>query len=298
MYEFKELAKNVYAFVQPPLVMYSSAGVIIGERDVTVIDSLINQPLAEALREEIGKLTDRPVKLLINTHSHADHVYTNHLFSTAPTLCSSRCREKTGEFMAKQAAHDEAFARLFSEVSFSGGRYTLQDMTFDGGMSIYSGGMEVRLIELGPGHSESDVVAFLPDAGIVFCGDIFMNGLPPMPMEGHLTSTIANLKRVEGLGADTFVPGHGDIGGRGDVSSQRSMLERLAGQALDCYRRGMSYDEAVGSFEGGDIPVDFARPSVLSGYCEWSGKIPPSSLESNTDHMQVMRQVASRLLQK
>jgi len=70
MYEFKELAKNVYAFVQPALIWHATAGVIVGDRDVTVVDSLTNEAMTRSLLEEIRKVTDKPVRLLINTQTH------------------------------------------------------------------------------------------------------------------------------------------------------------------------------------------------------------------------------------
>jgi glyoxylase-like metal-dependent hydrolase (beta-lactamase superfamily II) len=69
MPEFRKLAEDVYAFLQPPLVWYSSAGVIIGDRDVIVVDSLNNVAMTQSLRAEIRRVTDKPIRFLINTHS-------------------------------------------------------------------------------------------------------------------------------------------------------------------------------------------------------------------------------------
>ena len=73
MAEFRQLARDVYVFLQPPLIWYSSAGVIVGDRDVIVVDSLTNAAMAERLRAEIRRVTDNPIRFLVNTHSHADH---------------------------------------------------------------------------------------------------------------------------------------------------------------------------------------------------------------------------------
>jgi len=297
MYEFKELARNVYAFIQPALIWYSNAGVIVGDRDVIVIDSLTNEAMTRALQEEIRRVTDKPVGLLINTHPHADHVYTNHLFPSATVLCSERGREKTREFQLNQALHDKAFTRLFQDVDFAGGRYTLQDMTFTGVLSIYENEREVCVIELGPGHSESDVVIHLPKEGIVFCGDLFMNGLPPMPSEGHATHTIASMRKLEEMGAETYIPGHGNPGTRTEVSEQRALLESLIIQSRQCFEQGLNYDEAMETFKGNSLSVEFALPTILSSYCEWAGKMPVSRNQTDTNHMQVLNAVASRAKQ-
>jgi glyoxylase-like metal-dependent hydrolase (beta-lactamase superfamily II) len=295
MHEFRKLAENVYVFVQPALIWYSTAGVIVGERDIVVIDSLTTEAMTQSLLEEIRKLSDKPIKHLINTHSHADHVYTNHLFPSATVVCSVRGKEKTREFQLQQALHDEAFTRLFPNIDFSGGRYTLQDMTFTGVLSIYQNEREIRLMELGPGHSESDVIVYLPKESIVFCGDLFMNGLPPMPSEGHVAATIASIKVLEELGAETYVAGHGNPGTRTDVAAQRILLESLSRQARQGFDRGLSYDETMETFVGGPFPAEFARPTVLSSYCEWAGRIPSSRNRANTNHLQVLSDVARRV---
>jgi len=95
MTEFRKLAQDVYVFLQPPLICYSSAGVIIGDRDVIVVDSLTNATMTESLLAEIRRVTDKPVRFLINTHSHMDHVYTNHLFPEAIVISTHRGREET-----------------------------------------------------------------------------------------------------------------------------------------------------------------------------------------------------------
>src|SRR5512143_475668 len=181
MPEFRKLVKDVYAFLQPPLICYSSAGVIVGDRDVIVVDSLTNAAMTESLKTEIRRVTDNPIRFLINTHSHLDHVYTNHLFPEATVVCTDKAREQTKANQKVQDKHDAFFARNFSDVDFRGGRYMPLDMSFSGSLSFYQGAREVRVLELGVGHSESDVVVHLSGEKIVFCGDVFMNGMPPMP---------------------------------------------------------------------------------------------------------------------
>src|SRR5512139_2396291 len=121
MPEFRKLAKDVYAFLQPPLIWYSSAGVIVGDGDVIVVDSLTNAAMAERLRAEIRRVTDKPIRFLVNTHSHADHVYTNHLFPEATVLSTYRGREKTAANQQAQAKHEALFAKLFPDVDLRGG---------------------------------------------------------------------------------------------------------------------------------------------------------------------------------
>jgi glyoxylase-like metal-dependent hydrolase (beta-lactamase superfamily II) len=121
-------------FVQPALIWRSTAGVIVRDWDVVVVDSLFGKAMTRSLIEEIQNITDDPVRLLINTPAHAEHVYTNHLFLSSTGVCSLRGREKLrGEFRLQQALHHESCARLFPDMVFSGGRSMMQYMIFTGG---------------------------------------------------------------------------------------------------------------------------------------------------------------------
>lgn len=293
MAEFRKLAQDVYAFLQPPLICYSSAGVIIGNREVIVVDSLTNAAMAESLRAEICRVTDKPIRFLINTHSHFDHVYTNHFFPEATVISSHRGREETEANRKVQNQHDAFLPKLFPDVDLRGGRYTPQDMSFSGSLTLYQEGREIRVLELGVGHSESDVVVHLPGEKIVFCGDVFLNGVPPLPGEGHVSQTIAHYHAIEALEADLYVAGHGDPGTLADVRAQRIQLEHQVQFARQCYDQGISYDEALAAFADDGIPLDFQRLIVLSSYWEFSGQRPETADPASETHFTILQRVAT-----
>jgi glyoxylase-like metal-dependent hydrolase (beta-lactamase superfamily II) len=292
MHEFRKLSDGVYAFLQAPLVWYSSAGVIIGDRDVVVVDSLTNAAMTRSLLAEIRKVTDKPVRFVINTHSHADHVYTNHLFPAATVISTHQGREHTKSNQKAQRQHDVLFASLFPDVDLEGGWYTLQDMSFSGSLAFYQGDREIRVLELGVGHSESDVVVHLPGEKIVFCGDAFLNGMPPLPGEGHVSQAISHYTAIEALEADIYVAGHGDPGTLADVRAQRIWLERVFEQARECFESGMSYDGALQAFAGDRTPLDYLRIIILSSYCEFAGALPASADPASRNHLAVLQGIA------
>jgi len=299
MHEFRKIAKDVYAFLQPPLVCYNSAGVIIGDPDVILVDSLTNAAMTESLLAEIRRVTEKPIRYLINTHSHMDHVYTNHLFPEATVISTHRGREETKANRKDQARHDALFAEIFADVDLRGGRYTLQNISFSASLFIYQGEREVRVLELGVGHSESDVVVHLPGENVVFCGDVFVNVMPPLPGEGHVTQTIAHYKAIEALEADIYVAGHGYPGTLADVRAQRILLESQFQHARECFERGMSYDAALQALAGDGIPLDFQRLIILASYWELTGKRPESTDPASQNHMNILQGIAAeaKLLQ-
>jgi len=169
----------------------------------------------------------------------------------------------------------------------------LQDMSFSGSLSLYQGEREIRVLELGVGHSESDVVVHLPGEKIVFCGDVFLNGLPPLPGEGYVTQTIANYKAIEALKAEIYVAGHGDPGTLADVRAQRTQLESQFQHARKCFEQGMSYDGVLKDFAKDDIPLDFQRLIILASYCEFTGKRPESTDPASQNHMTLLQSIAT-----
>lgn len=298
MAEFRQLADGVYAYLQPPLVWHSNAGAIVGEREVIVVDSLTNAAMAQDFLAEIRRVTDKPVRFLINTHSHPDHVFTNHLFPEAVTISTRRGWERTKANQGDQAKHAALFGRSFPDVDFAGGRYTPQDIAFSGTLSLQQGGRELRVLELGPGHSESDAVVYLPAERIVFCGDVFLNGMAPLPAEGHVSETIANCRALEALPADVFIPGHGAPGTVADVRAQRIELESRFQHARACFGQGMTYDEALAALtlEGG--PLDSGRVILLASYCEFAGRPPETTDRASQNHLTLLQAVAAEARQR
>jgi glyoxylase-like metal-dependent hydrolase (beta-lactamase superfamily II) len=167
-------------------------------------------------------------------------------------------------------------------------------MSFSGSLCFHQGAREVRVLELGPGHSEADVVVHLPGEKIVFCGDVFVNGLPPMPGEGRVTRTIANYKAIAALEADLYVAGHGPPGTLADVRAQRELLERWFRHARDCFDRGLGYDDALAADVGDDgLPLAFRRLIVLASYAEFLGKLPDRRDPVSRNHLTVLQGMAT-----
>jgi cyclase len=91
--KWEELVPDVYAYIQKGLGR-SNVGVIVRERDVVLVDTLLNKKMIDGLIEQLAKVTDKPVRLIINTHYHTDHVCTNHFFPQATSIASAGCREQ------------------------------------------------------------------------------------------------------------------------------------------------------------------------------------------------------------
>lgn len=239
-HRFEEVADGVY-FVSGTgaMVTRSNAMVVVTEEDVLVVDSHITPAAARALIAGIERITDKPIRTLVNTHFHYDHShgnqafgpevrvvgheYTRHKMATAPleehTFKGSSERDKLAleELRAAldtasegeredletrisiQAAHVESTAEIDPVPP---------DTTLAEKMSFFSGGREIQLHFLGRAHTGGDVVVYLPAERLVFTGDMMLGG-PPWPGDGWVNEWPATLERLKQLDFDLILPGHG-----------------------------------------------------------------------------------------
>ncbi|MXX60521.1 MAG: MBL fold metallo-hydrolase [Holophagales bacterium] len=239
-HRFEEVADGVY-FVSGTgaMVTRSNAMVVVTEEDVLVVDSHITPAAARALIEGIERITDKPIRTLVNTHFHYDHShgnqafgpdvrvvgheYTRHKMATAPleehTFKGSSERDKLAleELRAAlETASEEEREDLETQISIQAAHVESTaeihpvppDTTLAEKMSFFSGGREIQLHFLGRAHTGGDVVVYLPAERLVFTGDMMLGG-PPWPGDGWVNEWPATLERLKQLDFDLILPGHG-----------------------------------------------------------------------------------------
>ncbi len=251
--EMKKIAKDVYAFLQPPSGFTSNAGLVVGEKFAVVFDSFTNKFMAENFLSKIKAVTNKPVRFLINSHWHTDHIWTNHYFKEATVITSQRNREETLKLPEDDV---ERVSKWLTKMSFEGAKTTPQDMTFEGKFSIYDGKREIRLIDMGPGHSQSDVIMYLPKEKVIFCGDLLCVGMVPAGVEQIFYGSfrvIHVLDALAGMDAELFVTGHGPVLAREQaVKIIAGFIEfyiTLRDEARRLFNTGRSLEEAYLDFD-------------------------------------------------
>jgi len=116
---------------------------------------------------------------------------------------------------------------------------------FEGELSIDAGGRKLRLIEVGPAHTPGDLFIHVPDAGVVYTGDILFVGATPIMWAGPVVNWIVAIERLLDLDADTYVPGHGPVCGREEAEAVRRYWVWLEAAARHRFGLGMSAWEAA-----------------------------------------------------
>jgi cyclase len=239
----KQLAPNVYAYIQSKGTWYwSNAGFIVGKDYVVVVDSLATVGLTERFRGEIRKITGRPVRYLINTHHHGDHTYGNHMFAGAALISHDDCRR---EVIEAGVMDPGLLNPIFPEFDFTGIAATPADITFSKGLTLYVDERKVRLLHFGAGHTTGDIIVYLPGEKIIFAGDFIFLYSTPVAMDGLFAGWLKNLDVMANLGARTYVPGHGPLCGPEGLKLCRDYLVFVMGEARKRFDKGMTVDEAA-----------------------------------------------------
>jgi glyoxylase-like metal-dependent hydrolase (beta-lactamase superfamily II) len=203
---FDEIGRDLYAFTAEG---DPNSGVIIGDDGVMVVDAQATPVLALEVIDRVRKVTDKPIKYVLLTHYHAVRVLGASAYQDAEILASDVTRGQIVE-RGQQDMESEIgrFPRLFrGKESIPG--LTWPTATFPDQCSIWLGRREVRIMHIGRGHTAGDVIAFVPDADVVFSGDLVEYKSACYCGDAHFTDWPGTLDRLAEFQAKALVPGRG-----------------------------------------------------------------------------------------
>ncbi|MEV8631141.1 MBL fold metallo-hydrolase [Streptosporangium sp. NPDC051023] len=228
-----------------------SAGLVVGDGGCLVVDTRGDERQGAELAAEVRRITRAPWTVVI-THSHFDHSFGTRSFLECPVWAHEDCRADLAE---NGAAARDTWARWYRERGDDGiaddiaaTEIVLPDRLVTGVAELSVGGRRVVLSHFGPGHSGNDLVVHVPDAGVVFAGDLVENGAPPDYEDAHPLGWPPALDGLLGLlgpGDGTVVPGHGDPVDRGFVVAQRAEIAAVAELCREVAAGRMGLEEAV-----------------------------------------------------
>ncbi len=248
-------------------------GVVVGDDGVLVIDTRSSHRQAEEILSDIRAITALPVSVVVNTHGHYDHAFGNRVFRPAPIWGHRRCvimLEATGEQQrADVAAETPGLAEELASVEIDP-----PDRTFDDTATIDVGGRPVELRYLGRGHTDNDIVVRVPDAGVLFAGDLLENGAPPYFGDSYPMDWPSTVEALANIVDGAVVPGHGDVGDAEFVAAQLADLHAIAGRAGQVHRGDMGIEDAI---KRAPFQVDAAREPLERGLAQLRGELgePP-----------------------
>jgi glyoxylase-like metal-dependent hydrolase (beta-lactamase superfamily II) len=255
-----ELGDGLWAYLQPRGQWgYSNAGLVAGDGDSLLVDTLFDLKLTRGMLEQMKPITaTRPIGSLVNTHANGDHCYGNELVpDRAKIYATVACAEEMSEVPPsrledlKETVDFAGWA--FGDFDFSDINGREPDETFDSELTLTVGGREVIVRDLGPAHTRSDSIVLVPSARAVFTGDLVFNGGTPISWAGPIANWTAACETIAALDVDWIVPGHGPVATAQDVLDVKRYFDHVVAEATKRQQGGMDAVEAAFDIDLGEF---------------------------------------------
>jgi len=189
----------------------SNAGFVVTKEGVVVFDALGTPPLAEELLKQIRKVTPAPIKRVIVSHYHADHIYGLQILKAAGAEIWAH--ENSREYLNSPELENRLAQRreeLFPWVD-DNTRVIPPDRTLGGDVDFELGGLNFSVRYVGPAHSGEDLAMYVKEDRVLYAGDLVFKGRVPFVGDADSRSWLASLDRLLGFNARILVPGHGGV---------------------------------------------------------------------------------------
>ncbi|MGL6234570.1 MAG: MBL fold metallo-hydrolase [Segniliparus sp.] len=304
-----DLGSGAYAFLSGDEGFgLSNAGLVVSKGEALVVDTLYDVRHAQELVEAISPLTAQaPVRYVFNTHTDGDHFFGNQLFQGHAEVVVT---EAANELMRQE--HADETAALFAESERPGSkmkglaplarpfdirpvRVRPADTTFAGEKALRVGGLDVELHELGPAHTVGDAIAYVPELGVLFAGDLLTRDIIKIVWSGSVPNWVAALDRIQAFGAKAVVAGHGPVLVGDEIGAAIDLGKRFWSfvheRACALYDQGAPIAEAVDRIDVREYPGAHATLPILvtAIYHERDPGVPCQGLA------QALESIAARL---
>jgi glyoxylase-like metal-dependent hydrolase (beta-lactamase superfamily II) len=254
-----------------------NVGIVDNGNETIIFDSFLSPDVTRELVNAIEEMGLSPVKYVVNSHFHNDHIRGNQVFSKEVNIVSTiRTKELIEEEEPLQIAYEKenAPARLayYDSLyhSFNGDKQSreyqqilmwrpyyeilsnshlkvktrLPDMFVDSILNLNGPKRKIQLISKGEGHTESDLVLYLPDDDILFSGDLIFNRCHPYVPHGNISKWNTWLEFMNSLEVSTIMPGHGQVGSKELIEKMKNYLLDLEVKAEDLVNKNLSIEES------------------------------------------------------
>ena len=206
----EEVGDGVFAYIQPDGSWWiNNTGFLVGRRGVISVDACSTVRRTRAYLAAIARVTDRPVRTLVNTHHHGDHTFGNSLFAGATIVGHEGTRTGIQDWGTPKSAP------FWTDVDWGDVVLEPPFLTYTESVTLWVDDLPVQVRHVGlPAHTTNDSIVWLPDRQLLFCGDLLFNGGTPFLVQGSVEGAVQVLEQViRPLGARTIVPGHGAVSG-------------------------------------------------------------------------------------
>lgn len=257
-----KLGDHTYAWMLPDGSWgWSNSGLVVGEGQSLLFDTHYDLNLTREMLNGVAEVTAAaPITRLVNSHGNGDHFYGNELLGDEveifATVGTNEMMSEDNPQMLSQVKKMEGFVGDFVRDNFGAFDFDpidkrLADTTFEGELELNVGGVDVVVKDLGPAHTRSDAILWVPSDRVVYAADLLFVGGTPIAWDGPLENWIAALDYIVSLDAKVVVPGHGPISGNAEVLEMRGYFEYVIEGATKSFNEGIPPVEAARNFDLG-----------------------------------------------
>jgi cyclase len=224
-----KIADGVYSYVDakdpsPASSFGANAGIVIGKDGIVVVDTLISAKEAQRFIKDIRAVSDKPIRYVVDTHDHLDHVLGNSEFAKLGAVIVAQAGTKAA--MVKNGDGLLQRAKYFglSDEAMSGTAVVIPSLTFSDAMEIDLGDRKVEVIHAGPSHTGGSSIVYVPDNKTLFAGDILFTNYHPNMRDGDIQGWVKALDVIASMDATSIIPGHGPLSSKKDVADMKNYL--------------------------------------------------------------------------
>jgi len=245
-------------------------------------------PMTKKLQAAIAKVTDKPVRFVLNTHWHGDHAGGNENLGNTGALIVAHDQ-------ARQRMSTDQFVDLFQTTIPASPKAALPVVTFNDATTFHLNGQTINAFHVVPAHTDGDVVIHFKEADVIHTGDVYFNKIYPLidvSGGGSLDGMVAATDQILAVATDTtqIIPGHGALSNRAELETYRKMLVDVRARIKAAIAQGVSEKEFIASKPTADYdPVwgqSFPTPEVFlsTAYKSLDPKQWGAKKASNIEH--------------
>ena len=231
-HRFVNVAPGVFAALgNGTIETGSTAAVIVNDDDVLLVDTQSTPEAMRRLVADIKTFTDKPIRYVVNTHGHPDHIGGNQVFGPDVTII--------GHVNGRAAILGASFKNQLATP-------TPPTLVFEDRLTLFRGHREIQLIHPGRGHTDADILVYLPREKILITGDFFEGESTGSLASGFYDEWANNLEKLKAIDYETVIPGHGEpFKGKQYISHFQALLRDIWTRTTALYDQKVPMAEAA-----------------------------------------------------
>lgn len=243
-----KISEHVFLIPDELVPMVPNVGIVVGKRATLIVDPGMGVRGGQTVLDEVAKVSQNKELYIVNTHFHPEHTTGEAGFPPTARIIRAAAQQQDIEEMGMKwvqnfASRTPAIADVLQ--GFTAFRTPAE--LFEREKSLDLGGVTVRLVRLGPGHTRGDTVFFVEKDRVLFSGDLAMSRLFPAfaTPQSRASSWLTSLDALDGFKAIRLVPAHGEMTDASIIGEYRGYLKALQARVAELKREGKSSDETA-----------------------------------------------------